>query len=105
MKTAANNAAQSSADSYPFPKYNAIEIPTNAAMDVMASLLWCQASAFNEELFVSIAFFITNRYETSFQIIIFNDPSSFYYQQFQDNNGIVIYYEQVSINNILKKYW
>ena len=69
MNPEANRAAQSSAVSYPFPKYKAIDIPINAAIDVIASLLWCQASAFNEELFVSFAFFITNWNEISFQII------------------------------------
>ena len=34
---------------------------------MIASLLWCHASAFNEELCVSLLFFITNRYGISKQ--------------------------------------
>ena len=52
MNPEAKSAAQSSADSYPFPKIKAIEIPRNAATDVIASLRWCQASALREELLV-----------------------------------------------------
>ena len=35
MKAEANNAARSSADSYPFPNSKAIEIPINAETEVM----------------------------------------------------------------------
>ena len=52
MNTDAKSAAQSSADSYPFPRNIAIEIPINAAIEVIASLLWCYASAFSDKLFV-----------------------------------------------------
>src|ERR1043166_2972511 len=41
----AKSAAQSSADSQPGPPIRAIEIPTNAAAEVIASERWCQASA------------------------------------------------------------
>ena len=61
QKAEANKAAQSSAVSYPLPKIKAIEIPINAIIEVIASLLWCQASAFNEELLVSLLFLNTNR--------------------------------------------
>ena len=40
----AASAAQSSAASQPGPRITAIEIPTNAAADVSASLKWCWAS-------------------------------------------------------------
>ena len=70
IKPAAKSAAQSSATSYPFPRSNAIEIPTKAATDVMASLRWCQASARREELFASLLLRMTNRKEYSFHRII-----------------------------------
>ncbi len=50
--------------------YWIIEIPIKAAIEVIASLLWCQASARNEELFDSLLLFITNRNEYSFHKII-----------------------------------
>ena len=48
----------------------AIEIPTNAATEVMASLRWCHASAAKEELFVCLLRFITRRNEYSFHMRI-----------------------------------
>ena len=41
----ARSAAQSSADSQPGPPISAMQMPTKAAAEVMASERWCQASA------------------------------------------------------------
>src|SRR5690606_40255800 len=70
------SAAQSSAVSYPFPKIRAMEIPIKAITEVIASLLWCQASALREVLFVSKLFFNTNLKEVSFHKIMIPNTSN-----------------------------
>jgi hypothetical protein len=70
MRIEANKAAQSSAVSYPLLKIKAIEMPINVMMEVMASLLWCQASAFSEELFVSLLLLRTILKDISFHKMI-----------------------------------
>ena len=69
MTPDAASAAQSSADSQPGPPQSAIEMPTNAAADVTASLRWCQASARTAVLPMSMPTARTRRARSHFVAI------------------------------------
>jgi len=76
MTPDAASAAQSSADSQPGPPQSAIEMPTNAAADVTASLRWCHASALTAVLPMSIPIARTRRARIHFVAITATSTTS-----------------------------